>query len=365
MRDNRVSPTLSKEWNYLIQIARLGLLGKTVDLQNYLRRILPTFPVEVSKEAQALLADSRITNRALKGKSISPPPVDADSRLSLLKIIPNPSPARRLFFSKELAGQLNQFVAERKSSEKLLTAGILPPASLLFSGPPGVGKTRGAELVASKLELPLLTLDLSAMMSSYLGKTGQNIRVVLDYAKSFPSVLFLDEFDSIAKSRDSGEENGELRRLVNVLLQEINEWPIEGVLIAATNHPESLDYAIWRRFNHVVKFECPDKQVILEMLSDRIDGEKDATSLNVIAGMLGGFSHSEIDNLIANAVRRSVMNEKSVIVSLLETTCVAGQSKPKESKVRLARALRDLNYSLREIEEYTQVTKSTLHRWLK
>jgi len=94
-------------------------------------------------------------------------------------------------------------------------------------------------------------------MSSFLGKTGSNIRVVLDFARRQPCVLLLDEFDAITKRRDDSAEIGELKRLVTVLIQAIDEWPADGLLVAATNHPELLDPAIWRRFDRVVEFPLP------------------------------------------------------------------------------------------------------------
>jgi hypothetical protein len=111
-----------------------------------------------------------------------------------------------------------------------------------------LGDTLAARVLARTLGRPLLILDLAAVMSSFLGRTGGNLRHVLDYAKSIECVLLLDELDAIAKRRDDAGEIGELKRLVTVLIQEIDDWPSSGLLVAATNHPELLDPAIWRRF---------------------------------------------------------------------------------------------------------------------
>ena len=128
-------------------------------------------------------------------------------------------------FSPNIARQLKAIVEERLNPHALRAAGLEPTRTALFVGPPGVGKTMAARWVARELGRPLLTLDLAAVMSSYLGRTGSNLRLVLDYAKAIDCVLLLDELDAIAKRRDDREEIGELKRLVTVLIQQIDDWP--------------------------------------------------------------------------------------------------------------------------------------------
>src|SRR5262249_30290083 len=147
----------------------------------------------------------------------------------------------------KLRGALDLVIAERSHLAALAKSDLKPTTTLLFTGPPGVGKTLSARWLAHSLQKPLLTLDLASVISSFLGRTGANLRYVLDYAKQVDSVLLLDEFDAIAKRRGDDTELGELKRLVTVLLQEIDVWPRDRILIAATNHGELLDRAVWRR----------------------------------------------------------------------------------------------------------------------
>ena len=150
---------------------------------------------------------------------------------------------------------MDQLVAEHSRVGDLLRAGLSPTRTALFIGPPGVGKTLGDGWLARELHRPLLTLDLSAVMSSFLGRTGANLRHVSDYAKGVPCIMLLDEIVAIAKRRDDSQEVGELKRLVTVLLQEIDDWPSGGLLIAATNHSDLLDPAVWRRFETQIAFQ--------------------------------------------------------------------------------------------------------------
>ncbi|WP_151825425.1 AAA family ATPase, partial [Acinetobacter bereziniae] len=231
----------------------------------------------------------------------SPVPVDLDSRLELLRRELTPIVDPNLTWPESVQSELIATLIERKKTEELLEEGLSPTKSLLFIGQPGVGKTVAARWLASKLERPLLTLDLSAVMSSYLGRTGGNIRIVLDYARNSSCVLLLDEFDAIAKRRDDSGEIGELKRLVTVLLQEIDSWPSDGLLIAATNHPELLDPAVWRRFDRVIEFPNPGNYEIKILLNNLLGDdfiEKNKDLVEVLAVIYLGKSYSEITRLI-------------------------------------------------------------------
>ncbi|MBT3107222.1 ATP-binding protein [Streptomyces sp. COG19] len=154
-----------------------------------------------------------------------------------------------------------------------------------------------ARWLAYELKLPLLVLDLSSVMSSYLGRTGANIRKVLDYAKSSPSVLLLDELDTVAKRRDDAAEVGELKRLVTVLLQEIDDWPSSSLLLAATNHGELLDPAVWRRFDVVVDFPLPGP-VELEEALHHYCGSAAPEGMGFLVRVLAGASFADAERLV-------------------------------------------------------------------
>ncbi|MDN3612622.1 AAA family ATPase [Vibrio ostreicida] len=163
-----------------------------------------------------------------------------------------------------------------------------------------------ARWLANQLDLPLLILDLATVMSSFLGKTGSNVRAVLEHAMSFPCVLLLDEFDAIAKRRDDDRELGELKRLVTVLLQTIDEWPSTSLLVAATNHGELLDPAIWRRFDMEILFTMPSKDMIGDYLSEYWSDIADKKQEYV--DKFEGMSFSNIDRELTQEKRASVIS---------------------------------------------------------
>ena len=175
---------------------------------------------------------------------------------------------------KQIYNEYTRFILEQDKKNELMNHGVKASNTILLYGEPGVGKTYSAKWLAYKLNKPLINLNLATVISSLLGETGNNIKSVLDYAKTTEGVLFLDEFDSIAKKRDDDRDVGELKRIVNVLLKELEQWPTNGIVIAATNHPNLLDKAIWRRFDLKINLPMPNQE-IRELIIKRELGDSD------------------------------------------------------------------------------------------
>ncbi|MBI2852749.1 MAG: AAA family ATPase [Chloroflexi bacterium] len=218
-----------------------------------------------------------------------------------------------------------------------------------------------ARWLAYRLHYPLLTLDLSAVMSSFLGKTGNNIRVVLDYARRSQCILLLDEFDAIAKRRDDAAEVGELKRLVTVLLQEIDSWPPYGLLVAATNHPDLLDPAVWRRFDRVVEFVFPTRQEVQVLLTSLLPSSEIAESFVVLLShILDGASFADVTKTLSAAKRYALVRRSKLDEALLEVAMAIGNDRSHREKLALAAVMQDYGLSQRRISTLIGVSRDTI-----
>lgn len=274
--------------------------------------------VKSSERVMALL--SRKNNGSAVTDALISPPIDQESHMGIVDINYNPE-MPELILSKSTQTRLKDFEDTIKIKDKLDNLGMPFNMSLLLYGPPGCGKTSIANYLANKLELPLVIARLDTLVSSLLGNTAKNLRRVFDYASRQPCVLFLDEFDAIAKSRDDCHELGELKRIVNSLLQNLDNYCQNGVLVAATNHQEMLDDAIWRRFQTIIEVPKPQYDETKCLFDKIINGvlnidEISSKQLNIIIQQLNGLSHSETKNLLQNVVKQSIIRDNLNVTTI-------------------------------------------------
>lgn len=365
MSQNTLVETKNIETN-LVQLARLALSGRRQDVELFIRRIIRNngLSPESAKRLTQLLQESPTKNAPFRNQAFPALPVDTDSRLQLLRQEYPAVVDQEPIWANSVQMKLEQIIQERQREAHLIQAGIQPSRSLLFTGAPGVGKSLAARWLASKLQLPLLILDLSAVMSSFLGRTGTNVRNVIDYAKGIRAILLLDEFDAIAKRRDDAVEVGELKRLVTVLLQEIDDWPSSGILIAATNHSNLLDPAVWRRFDLLVEFPMPTEEQVAQKIKNVFGNESRLSQewIDILRLVLSGSSFAEIERELLSIRRRAIVNRASHEDLITEFVQSKTALLKRKERFGIAQRLIELGYSQRRAHEWTGVSRDTIRK---
>jgi SpoVK/Ycf46/Vps4 family AAA+-type ATPase len=246
-------------------------------------------------------------------------PRDGESKMSMLEI-ENPKVVSNLILDEDISDSISQFILRVKNRKKLKDVGLDPKLSLLLYGPPGCGKTTIANYIAKEANLPIVTARLDTIVSSLLGSTSKNIRKVFDFTNNKPCILFIDEFDAIAKARDNEYEHGELKRVINSLLQSIDQY--QNVLIAATNHSQMLDSAVWRRFSTVIEVKKPTSPEFIEHLLDSViqefnfSLESEKKNKDMIIQNFQDLSPSEIRTILISAISNAVIKGENKVQSI-------------------------------------------------
>ena len=286
--------------------------------------------------------------------------------MSLLKVFKDDPDREQPLLSLDLEETLSQLIQERRQTKRLASMGLNPTRSAIFVGPPGVGKTLTARWLASQLGVPLYVLDLTAVMSSLLGRSGSNLRAALDFAKRSPCVLLLDEIDAIAKRRSDDTDIGELKRLVTVILQEVDEWPATGLLLAATNHAELIDPALWRRFDLVINFKAPEmpavKQAIKRFLGP--DYALFGRWIDILTFAFNGESFSDIERDLQRfrrAVALGTASDADLIEEFVKSRALVLE---RQGRIDLAVLLaKQTRLSQPTISDITGVSRDTIRKY--
>jgi ATPase family associated with various cellular activities (AAA) len=233
------------------------------------------------------------------------PPSDRETSVPLAEIIYDPAAGKpKPIYTETLKLALDAMLNEWMRVDALRAMGVEPSRSCLIYGPPGTGKTLTAFSLASELQLPVVNARIDGLVSSFLGTTARNIANLFAFANRYRCVLVLDEFDALAKMRDDPHEVGEIKRVVNTLLQNLDSRAGTGLTIAITNHDTLLDTAVWRRFENHIRIDLPDERSRVIMLSTfLLPLLVDDDVVKTLAFIVGSRSGSYLKNF-ADALKR-------------------------------------------------------------
>lgn len=230
-----------------------------------------------------------------------------------------------LLLPDTVADVVREVVEEHQRADLLRSYNLVPRSRVLLAGDPGNGKTSLAEGIAHALMVPLVVARYEGLIGSYLGETASRIKRLFDFAKTRPCVLFFDEFDAVGKERGDTQETGEIKRVVSSLLLQIDDLPPYAVVVTATNHPELLDRAVWRRFQVRLELPKPTPAQAEEFFrrAEARTGLSFQVSLKGLADKLAGLSFAELDDFVADVFRRHVLGTPDAGMKKIVTQRVA------------------------------------------
>jgi SpoVK/Ycf46/Vps4 family AAA+-type ATPase len=308
----------------LRQLIKSGALGDEVGFRAATEAVIK----EEREKRHHLLAND--LERLLYGKSAATEknsrslqlvprlPSNKDNGLDLLEVRPVVRGEIDLILSDSTQTTLSEIIYEHDQVDVLRSYGLQPAQKLLFCGPSGTGKTLTAEVIANRLELPLVIVRLDSVISSFLGETASNLRKVFDYASQNSVIVLFDEFDALAKDRGDAADHGELKRSVNAVLQMLDGYRGESILIATTNYETLLDQAVWRRFDETLRFELPNLEQIKRLLALKLSGVRRDfdTDDHEVASLFKGMSHADIERVLRRAVKQMILSGREFLQSI-------------------------------------------------
>ena len=277
------------------------------------RKTVEALAAEERAKSHHILAD-RLLAQLNSGNGRSPGTLQLPVRSANCELLVEVSPQRRLddlILPPDAAEIIRELIGEQHRADLLRSYNLEPRNRVLLAGLPGNGKTTLAEAIADALNAPLLTVRYDAVIGSYLGETAQRIGQIFEHVRSRRCVLFFDEFDSVGKERGDTHETGEIKRVVSSLLLQVDALPSYVVIVTASNHPELLDRAVWRRFQVRLELPAPSQRQIEEWFK-RFEKQHALTlgySPRSLAQRLRGASFAEVEEFGLDVLRRVALEQ--------------------------------------------------------
>jgi SpoVK/Ycf46/Vps4 family AAA+-type ATPase len=219
-----------------------------------------------------------------------------------------------IVLDRDIHDRLSRIIKEQRQIAKLRSHGLAPRKKLLFVGPPGTGKTMSASVLAGELGIPLFVVRLEGLITKFMGETAAKLRLIFDALAQTRGVYFFDEFDSIGSQRGQANDVGEIRRVLNSFLQMIEQDNSDSLILAATNHPDILDYALFRRFDDVIQFKLPDKTLAIELIKNKMAGFPTSRIVwKKIAACADDLSFADISKVCEDAIKDAIISDRGKV----------------------------------------------------
>lgn len=387
-----------EHFSIVLAVCRAAMQASNPAVENHLRRLAKALEKDGHvDQAQGLakllqapgksveIQPSRVvlSLASMGGELLTPnvkAPVDRETSAPLAEII-FPDFARQIIpvFDSGLSDSVDGLLDEWKNIDRLKAAGVKPALSLMMFGAPGTGKTLLAHHMAKELGYPLVVARLDGLVSSFLGTTARNISNLFAFANRYKCILLLDEFDAVAKLRDDPNELGELKRVVNTLLQCLDERSSIGFTVSITNHESLLDPAVWRRFDIRIEVPKPNWDARFQILKDQFSGGMKVSTVQLLflVWVSKGYSGSDIEKLSDFIKRRfAILADKfDFVESVRKYVQLSAQVLESDNRDLVIGKPEDLAYALAHDAELTMAqdklaelfsrTQSTISRWVR
>ncbi len=269
---------------------------------------------KLAQELRSLIDDAKLKKEPLVTRMPVPLAKPRGELSSLLSVSYPTIRLPEMVLDKELSGRLSRILREQRQSDKLRAHGLAARRKLLLIGPPGTGKTMSANALAGELSLPLFLVRMDSLVTKFLGETAAKLRLIFDTLNQTRGVYLFDEFDSIGTQRGASHDVGEMQRVLNSFLQFLEQDDSQSLIVAATNQPKALDYALFRRFDDVIEYTLPDKTLVVKLLKNRLALYVEKSfNFAIVADEAKSLSFADISRACEDAVKDALIHDRTKI----------------------------------------------------